>query len=84
MLTISTETKTLYINIDLLKSKLKKAVITLLKISTTIITIAGIVWIIGTAGASDNNTIPYTIFTSYYADFTRLFNVRYCMGIKFH
>lgn len=58
MLTITTEKQTIYININLLKSKLKKAIITLLKVSTTIFTIAGIVWIIGTAGASDNNTIP--------------------------
>ena len=57
MLTISTEKQTIYINIDLLKSRLKSAFITLLKVSTTILTIAGILWIIGTAGASDNNTI---------------------------
>ena len=57
MLTITTEKQTLYINIDLLKSRLKNAVITLLKAFTTVLTIAGIVLIIGTAGASDNNTI---------------------------
>ena len=57
MLTITTEKQTIYINIDLLKSRFKSAFITLLKVSTTILTIAGIFWIIGTAGASDNNTI---------------------------
>ena len=58
MLTITTEKSTIYINTNLLKSKLKKAIITLLKVSTTILTITGIFWIIGTAGASDNNSIP--------------------------
>ncbi len=59
MLTITTEKHTLYINIDLLKSRLKSAFITLLKALTTVLTIAGILVIIGTAGASDNNMIPY-------------------------
>ena len=57
MLTITTEKHTLYINIDLLKSRLKSAFITLLKASTFILAFIGIFWIIGTAGASDNNTI---------------------------
>ena len=57
MLTITTEKQTIYVNIDLLKSRFKSAFITILKVSTTILTIAGIFWIIGTAGASDNNTI---------------------------
>ena len=60
MLTITTEKQTLYINIDLLKSRLKSAIITILKALTTILTIAGIFWIIGTAGASDNYNIPFT------------------------
>lgn len=60
MLTITTEKHTLYININLLKSRLKNVIITLLKASTTILTIIGIFWIIGTAGASDNNSIPFT------------------------
>ena len=60
MLTITTEKQTIYINIDLLKSRLKSAIITLLKVSTYILTFAGILWIIGTAGASDNNSIPFT------------------------
>ena len=57
MLTITYNTKKIYINIDLLKSRLKSAFITLLKISTYILVFAGIFWIIGTVGASDNNTI---------------------------
>ena len=63
MLTISTEKHTLYINIDLLKKRLKSAFITLLKVSTFILAFAGIFWIIGTAGASDIDeiTISQTI-----------------------
>lgn len=57
MLTISTEKHTIYINIDLLKSRLKNAIISLLRVSTFILAFAGIFWIIGTAGTSDNNTI---------------------------
>jgi hypothetical protein len=60
MLTITYNAKKLYINIDLLKSRFKSAVITLFKVSTYILTIAGMVLIIGTAGASDNNSIPFT------------------------
>ena len=59
MLTITTEKHTLYINIDLLKSRFKSAFITLLKVSTFILAFAGIFWIIGTAGASDNNIITF-------------------------
>lgn len=59
MLTITTEKHTLYINIDLLKSRFKNAFITLLKASTFILSFAGIFWIIGTAGASDNNNMPF-------------------------
>ena len=57
MLTITYNTKKIYINIDLLKKRIKSAFITLLKVSTYILAFAGIFWIIGTAGASDNNTI---------------------------
>ena len=60
MLTITTEKQTIYININLLKSRLKSAFITLLKVSTYILAFAGILWIIGTAGASDNYNIPFT------------------------
>ena len=60
MLTITYNTKKIYINIDLLKSRFKSAFITLLKVLTFIIAFIGIIWIIGTAGASDNNSISYT------------------------
>lgn len=60
MLTITTEKQTIYINIDLLKSRFRSAIITLLKALTTVLTIAGILVILGTAGASDNNSIPFT------------------------
>lgn len=57
MLTITTEKHTLYININLLKSRFKSAFITLLKVLTVLCAFSGVIWIIGTAGASDNNTI---------------------------
>lgn len=60
MLTITTEKQTIYINIDLLKKRIKSVFITLLKVSTYILAFAGIFWIIGTAGASDNNNIPFS------------------------
>lgn len=60
MLTISTEKHTLYINIDLLKSRFKSAFITLLKVLIYILAFAGIFWIMGTVGASDNYNIPFT------------------------
>lgn len=60
MLTITYNTKKLYININLLKNRLKSAFITLLKALITVLTIAGILVVIGTAGASDNYNIPFT------------------------
>lgn len=57
MLSITYNAKKIYINIDLLKSRLKSAIITLLKVSTYILAFAGIFWIIGTAGASDLDRI---------------------------
>ena len=60
MLTITTEKQTIYININLLKNRFKSAVITILKALTTVLTIAGILVVIGTAGASDNYNIPFT------------------------
>lgn len=59
MLTITTEKHILYINIDLLKSRFKSAFITLLKVSTYILSFAGMFVILGTAGASDNNIISF-------------------------
>ena len=57
MLTITTEKQTIYINIDLLKSRVKSAIITILKVLTFLCAFSGVIWIIGTAGTSDNNTI---------------------------
>lgn len=57
MLTITTEKHVIHININLLKKRIKNIIIALLKVSTFILAFAGIFWIIGTAGASDNNTI---------------------------
>ena len=60
MLTITTEKQTIYIDIDLLKSRFKNAIITLLKVLTFLCAFSGAIWIIGTAGASDNYNIPFT------------------------
>ena len=60
MLTISTEKHVINININLLKKRFKSVIITLLKASTFILAFAGIFWIIGTAGESDNDLIPFT------------------------
>ena len=60
MLTISTEKHVINININLLKKRFKSVIITLLRVSTFILAFAGIFWIIGTAGASDNDLIPFT------------------------
>ena len=57
MLTITTEKQVIYINLDLLKSRLKRAVLKLLKVLIFVCGFSGVIWIIGTAGASDNNTI---------------------------
>jgi hypothetical protein len=57
MLTITTEKQTLYININMLKSRFKSAFITLFKVSIYILAFAGILLIVGTAGASDSGVI---------------------------
>ena len=59
MLTITTEKQVIYINLDLLKSRLKKAVISLLKVLSIASGFCGAFWILGTAGASDNNIITF-------------------------
>lgn len=59
MVTISTETRTLYIDTDLIKYKLKKAVKTVLKALSTICAVGGILLVIGTATASDHIFIPF-------------------------
>jgi hypothetical protein len=65
MLTITTEKRTLYINVHLLKSRFKNAVIALLKISIYILAFAGVAMIIGTEEASKTtDTTVYQIITN--------------------
>ena len=59
MLTITTEKQVIYINTNLFKNRLKKAVISLLKISSIVCGFCGVFWIFGTAGVSDNDIIPF-------------------------
>ena len=59
MLTITTEKHTLYINIDLLKSRLKSAVITLLKVSTYILVFCGAIIMLKSTGLHENNSITF-------------------------
>lgn len=60
MLTITTEKRVIYINIDLLKKRFKSAFITLLRVSTFILAFAGVFWIIDTAGQSDLDLITFS------------------------
>ena len=60
MLTITTEKRTLYINIDLLKKSLKSASITLLKTLAFICGICGAVIMLRGAGLHENNIITFT------------------------
>ena len=50
---------TIKININMLKRKLKKTTITILKALSFISCFSGILWILGTAGQSDNNAISF-------------------------
>lgn len=75
MLTITTEKHVIHININLIKKRLKSVFIALLKVSTFILAFAGIFWIIGTAGASDNDIIPLSQI------FLQLFQGFLCCGI---
>lgn len=60
MLTITTDKQVIYINTNLLKSRLKKAIISILKVLIVASGFCGAFWIIGTAGASDSNSISFT------------------------
>lgn len=60
MLTITTEKHTLYINIDLLKSRLKNTIITFLKVSTFICGFGGFLIMWRSAGLHENNIITFT------------------------
>ena len=70
MLTITTEKRTLYINIDLLKSRFKNAFVALLKISIFILSFVGVAMIIGTEEASKTTDITvYQIITNCFKGF---------------
>ena len=60
MLTITTEKQTIYINIDLLKSRFKSAIITLLKVSTFICGFCGFLIMWNGAGLHENDSITFT------------------------
>ena len=59
MLTITTEKQTIYINIDLLKSQLKSAFITLLKVLIFICGFVGFLIMLRGAGLHENNSITF-------------------------
>lgn len=59
MLTISYKRKHIYINIDLLKAVTKKSIILIFKISSVFCLCWGLLWVIGSAGISDLNIIPF-------------------------
>lgn len=59
MLTITYNTKKIYINIDLLKSRLKKTIISILKLSTFICGFGGAIIMLRSAGLHDNNAITF-------------------------
>lgn len=59
MLTITTEKHTLYININLLKSHLKSAFITLLKALVFICGFGGFLIMLRGAGLHENNSITF-------------------------
>lgn len=59
MLTITTEKHTLYINIDLFKSRFKSAVITLLKVLVFACGFGGFLIMLRGVGLHENNTITF-------------------------
>lgn len=59
MLTITTEKQTIYINIDLLKSRLKSAFITLLEVLVFVCGFGGFLIMLRGAGLHENNTITF-------------------------
>ena len=71
MLTITYKNRKLYINVSLLKEYIKIAFLRLLTILTVVFAIAGSIVILGTAGASDLNTIPFNqiVIQSFYGLF---------------
>ena len=59
MLTITTEKKVIYINLDLLKSKLKRAIISMLKILIFVCGFSGAIIMLRSAGLYENNAITF-------------------------
>lgn len=59
MLTLTYNTKKIYINIDLLKSRFKSVIITLLKVLTFICGFCGAIIMLRGAGLHENNTITF-------------------------
>ena len=60
MLTITTEKQVIYINTNLLKSRVKKAILKLLKVSTFICGFGGFLIMWSGAGLFENNYISFT------------------------
>ena len=60
MLTITTEKRVIYINIDLLKKRFKSAIITLLRVSTFILAFCGFLIMLRGAGLHENDLITFT------------------------
>ena len=59
MITISTNTKKIYINTNTLKNRLKEAFLTLIKAVAIGCGLFGLTLIVGTAGSSDLNLISF-------------------------
>ena len=59
MLTITTEKQVIYININLLKSRVKSAVITILKVLVFICGLCGAIIMLRGAGLHENNAITF-------------------------
>ncbi len=59
MLTITTKKQTIYININLLKSRFKSAIITLLKVLTFLCGFGGAIIMLRGAGLHENNSITF-------------------------
>ena len=60
MLTITYNTKKIYVNIDLLKKRLKNAIITILKVLTFLCGFGGFLIMLSGAGLYENNTITFS------------------------
>ena len=59
MLTITTEKRVIYFNLDLLKSRVKKAVVSIFKVLIFICGFCGAIIMLRSAGLYENNTITF-------------------------